>query len=126
MSQSYAFAEFRVIPSPNPQAQQRLGRRYILTVETALNSNNYRLTYSYGGSQRYLVMVPVWCADYDELLALMRQKIKQRIRHGYSLVAVSPNFPLHDWMCDQGYLNQNLNHLKVPVLQLFLPYFSLH
>lgn len=125
MSKPFAFAEFQVINAHLPQAQMRLGRRYILTVETIVTNNNYRLTYAYGGNQRHISMIPVWCTDYDELLAIIRQKIKQRIRHGYSLIDLSPNFPLHNWLHDQGYIQQSSGHFRTPAMQLFLPYFSL-
>ena len=124
VSNMLSFAEFRVIHNHSPQAQMRLGRRYILVLESTPTHNIYRLSYYRSGTNRPVTMHPAWFPNCASLLDNARHKIIRRIQHGYSLVGWSENFPLLDWMSQRGYPLEALPAFKKPAIQLYLPHLS--
>lgn len=117
-------AEFRVIHTHKPQAQTRLGRRYVLVLEACPAQNIYHLTHYRSGSYRAATVHANWFPTYEALLLNAQQKIKRRFQHGYSLIGWDANFPLVDWMHQRNYPFEPLTTFQRPPIQLYLPHLS--
>jgi len=107
-------AVFEVRRPVHERAEKRLGRRYALGFEAT------RLTVQRSGPVRPSSVHVEDFATHDDLLANVKDKLKRRIYHGYALIWWSEEFPLLDWLREQGC---PVEHRAIipPGIQLQLP-----
>lgn len=107
-------AVFEVTQPVHERAEKRLGRRYALGFEAT------RLTTQRSGPVRPSSVHLEDFATHDDLLANVKDKLKRRIYHGYTLIWWSGGFPLLPWLREQ---ECPVEHRAIipPGIQLELP-----
>ncbi|MCI0714567.1 MAG: hypothetical protein L0154_30715 [Chloroflexi bacterium] len=113
-----ARAVFEVLWADSPQAEERLGRKYTLIIQSD-ETSHYLTIYRTGKERPSTVHANVF-ASLEELLADAREKIMRRFNHGYSLTWWDETFPFLDWISQRGYRRERRDIMPPPV-QLHLP-----
>ena len=113
-----ARAVFEVLRADSPQAEDRLGRRYTLIIQS--NDTSHYMTIYRTGKERAATVHANVFISLEELLADAREKILRRFNHGYSLTWWDEAFPFMDWINERGYRRERRNMMPPPV-QLYLP-----